>query len=160
MRVSDPQSAFSTSGYRKRVAFDSDAAMPSLTCHCRRVSLQTTRRPDFIHECNCSLCQKTGAIWGYFAPDEVATDGETSSYCRSDKSEPGVDVHFCANCGATTHFKLTEAAKEKHGDTMMGVNMRLADAQDLHGIELRFPDGRAWSGVGEFGYVRAARIID
>ena len=37
--------------------------------------------------------------------------------------------------------------------------MRLADESDLAGIELRFPDGRAWSGEGGFGYVREARIL-
>jgi hypothetical protein len=26
-------------------------------------------------------------------------------------------------------------------------------------IELRYPDGRAWSGKGGFGYVQEARII-
>ena len=28
----------------------------------------------------------------------------------------------------------------------MGVNMQLADERDLAGIELRYPDGQAWSG--------------
>lgn len=41
----------------------------------------------------------------------------------------------------------------------MGVNMRLADEMDLTGIELHYPDGRAWSGKGGFGYVQEARII-
>jgi hypothetical protein len=37
--------------------------------------------------------------------------------------------------------------------------MRLADEKDLAGIELRYPDGRAWAGEGEFAYVRDARIL-
>jgi hypothetical protein len=41
----------------------------------------------------------------------------------------------------------------------MGVNMRLVEERDLAGVELRYPDGRAWSGAGAFGYVREARII-
>ncbi len=41
-----------------------------------------------------------------------------------------------------------------------GRNMWLADEKDLAGLELRYPDGQNWSGEGEFGYVRAARIID
>jgi hypothetical protein len=41
----------------------------------------------------------------------------------------------------------------------MGVNMRLADEKDLAGIELRYPDGRAWSGKGAFSYVQEAGII-
>jgi hypothetical protein len=37
--------------------------------------------------------------------------------------------------------------------------MWLADERDLAGIELRYPDGQAWSGGSDFGYVREARII-
>ncbi len=43
---------------------------------------------------------------------------------------------------------LTEQAVAKHGNVVMGVNMRLADESDLAGVELRFPDGRAWAGTG------------
>lgn len=41
----------------------------------------------------------------------------------------------------------------------MGVNMLLADEADLAGLELRFPDGAAWPGEGDFTYVREARVI-
>jgi hypothetical protein len=37
--------------------------------------------------------------------------------------------------------------------------MSLADESDLVGIELRYPDGRAWSGGVDFGYVREPRVI-
>ena len=133
--------------------------MLNLFCHCGRVSVRTERRPDFIHDCNCTLCQKTGAIWGYFAPREVAVQGTTAGYSRDDKKEPGVSIRFCSNCGATTHFELTEAAIAKFGNKMLGVNMRLANENDLQGVELRYPNGRAWSGEGDFGYVQEARII-
>lgn len=133
--------------------------MLNLSCHCGHVSVRAARRPDFINECNCSLCQKTGAMWGYYQPDDVRIDGATAGYCRADKAEPGVSIRFCANCGATTHFQLTDATIVKFGNTMLGVNMRLANESDLDGIELRYPDGRSWSGEGDFGYVREARII-
>jgi hypothetical protein len=45
------------------------------------------------------------------------------------------------------------------GDTAAGVNMALAEPDDLAGIELRFPDGRGWSGEGPFTYRRAAQTI-
>ena len=59
----------------------------------------------------------------------------------------------------TTHFVLIAGAVAKHGNTMMGVNMWLAEAVDLAGVELRFPDGRAWTGEGAFGFVRDAVVI-
>jgi hypothetical protein len=133
--------------------------MLHLSCHCGRVVVRTEKRPDFIHDCNCTLCQKTGAIWGYFQPSEVTVEGTTVGYSRDDKPEPGVSIRFCSWCGTTTHFELTEATIAKFGNTMLGVNMRLADESDLEGVELRYPDGRTWLGEGNFGYVREARII-
>ncbi len=133
--------------------------MINLSCLCGQIRLQINRRPDFIHACNCTLCSKTGAHWGYFHPSEVTTAGETGGYSRHDKADPAADIRFCKRCGSTTHFVLTADAAAKFGNTMMGVNMLLADEPDLAGIELRFPDGRGWAGAGEFTYVRAARII-
>ena len=134
--------------------------MLKLACLCGQVRIEVAKRPDFIHECNCSLCGKTGARWGYFPPDEVRVDGASQGFCRPDKNPSNVEIHFCPTCGATTHFLLTEQAVAKFGNTVAGVNMWLADASELAGIELRFPDGRSWAGEGEFDYVREARIIE
>jgi hypothetical protein len=133
--------------------------MLNLSCHCGQIRVKIEKRPDHINECNCTLCSKSGARWSYFHPSEVGVEGTTTGYCREDKADPAAQVQFCANCGATTHFTLTESAVAKFGNSMMGVNMRLADERDLAGIELRYPDGQTWSGEGAFGYVRAARII-
>jgi len=133
--------------------------MLSLTCLCGRVRLDVATRPAFIHECNCTLCSKAGARWSYHLPAEVEVRGDTSSYTREDKENPAAEVHFCPRCGSTTHFTLTPGAVAKFGDTQLGVNMGLADEAELDGVELRFPDGRAWSGGSAFGYVREPRIL-
>ena len=133
--------------------------MLKLSCHCGRVRIEIGKQPDYINECNCTLCSKSGVRWAYFHPSEVSVEGTTKGYSRQDKKDPAAEVQFCATCGATTHFTLTASAVAKFGNSLMGVNMRLADESDLAGIELRYPDGRAWSGDGAFGYVREARII-
>src|SRR5437868_1312083 len=133
--------------------------MLTLSCHCGQVRLQLAKRPDHINECNCSLCGKRGARWAYVHPSEVQVDGETQGYSRADREDPNADVRFCPTCGCTTHFTLSESAVAQHGNVMMGVNMRLADEADLAGLELRYPDGRAWAGDGGFGYVREAMIF-
>lgn len=133
--------------------------MLTLTCLCGQVRIEIQKRPDFINACNCTLCSKSGAHWAYFHPSEVSVAGAGPGYSREDKADPAAEVHFCARCGSTTHFTLTESAVAKFGNGQMGVNMRLADEKDLAGTELRFPDGRAWSGEGGFGYVREAHVI-
>lgn len=133
--------------------------MLQLSCLCGQVRIATEKRPDYIHECNCTLCTKSGARWAYYHPSEVSVEGATNTYSRQDKDDPAAEIHFCPACGATTHFTLTESAVSKFGNSMMGVNMWLADEKDLTGVELRFPDGRTWSGAGDFSYVREARIL-
>ncbi len=133
--------------------------MLTLSCHCGQIRVTISKQPEYVHECNCSLCSATGARWAYFDPSEAAVEGTATRYCRQDKDEPNAEIHFCATCGSTTHFTLTPAAAAKFGNTLMGVNMRLADESDLAGIELRYPDGQAWSGAGEFAYVREATTL-
>ncbi|HEX6377152.1 MAG TPA: aldehyde-activating protein [Allosphingosinicella sp.] len=133
--------------------------MLNLSCLCGQLRVEIAKLPDFIHECNCTLCSKSGAQWGYFHPSEVRVEGDALGYFREDKAEPGALLRFCGRCGVTTHFVLTEGAAAKHGNVVMGVNMRLADEGELAGVELRYPDGRAWAGEGGFAYVREARIL-
>lgn len=133
--------------------------MIHLSCLCGQTRLALAKRPDFINECNCMLCSKSGARWGYFDPSDVSVEGETRGYSRDDKEDPSAEVHFCGRCGSTTHFVLTASAIAKFGNAVMGANMLLADERDLAGVELRFPDGRAWPGEGDYAYVREARII-
>ena len=109
--------------------------MSNLSCLCGKVRIEIPKRPDFINECNCTLCSKSGARWAYFHPSEVIVVGTTKGYSREDKEDPAAEIHFCANCGSTTHFTLTTSAVSKFGNVQMGVNMRLADEKDLAGIE-------------------------
>lgn len=133
--------------------------MLDLSCHCGRIRIALKRRPDYINECNCTLCSKSGARWGYFHPSEVTVEGVAATYRREDKKDPAVQLQFCAKCGSTTHWTLTSGGVAMSANPRMGVNMRLADEKELAGVELRFPDGRTWQGEGSFGYVSAPRII-
>ena len=133
--------------------------MMTLECLCGGASVVIARLPDFVFECNCALCRKTGARWGYFSPEEVEGRGTTQVFRRTDKVDPASQIHFCPECGVAVHFTMTESAIARFGNSMAGVNMALADEGDLAGIELRFPDGRNWSGEGAFGFVRDPRVF-
>lgn len=133
--------------------------MLTLSCHCGEISVRINKKPDFIFECNCTLCSKSGARWAYLHPSEVEVTGVGATYRRTDKPDPAADLNFCPTCGSTTHFTLTESAVAKYGNTQTGVNMRLAKEADLAGIELHYPDGQAWSGEGDFTYVRPSEVL-
>ncbi|WP_435418040.1 GFA family protein [Parerythrobacter aurantius] len=115
------------------------------SCHCGAVSVQLDHAPEYVNFCDCSLCRKTGGVWGYFEQSEVHIKGQTLSYRRPDYDKPAVEVRRCPACGTVTHWVLTE-----HFDgTRMGVNMRLFAPPELAGIEARTLDGHNWVGDTE-----------
>jgi hypothetical protein len=129
-------------------------------CLCGAVGVTVETKPGFINDCNCSLCRKAGAAWGYFPSSSVTVSGNTVPFVRRDKNSPAVEVHSCAGCATTTHFVLTESFKERNRSAdLIGVNMRLFDPDELHGVEIRFPNGKDWPGEGAYGYRRAAMTI-
>lgn len=127
------------------------------SCLCGSVEISILEKPDFINECNCTLCRKTGAAWGYFSSAQVHTSGKTVSIMRADKNDPFAEVHSCDHCASTTHYTISKSYTDKHGPSdMVGVNMYLFNLNDLKGVEVRFPNGKDWPGQGEFGYRREA----
>jgi len=129
-------------------------------CLCGAVSVTIQERPDFIHDCNCSMCRKSGGAWGYFSPATVTVTGDTISYLRNDKDNAAAEVHTCRTCGTTTHWALSDAFRAQNESAdIMGVNMKIFDPHALAGVEVRFPDGKAWAGSGPFEYRRDAMTI-
>jgi hypothetical protein len=128
-------------------------------CHCGQVTITIPAQPDYVNDCNCTLCSKIGALWGYFDPADVRVAGETQQYSRADSADPAVIAHFCGRCGCTTHWTATKAFVRRVGENnRMGANMRLFPPAALRGVEIRFPDGRGWNGVGQFGYRRESEV--
>jgi hypothetical protein len=120
--------------------------MLSGACHCGAVRISIPRKPDYVNDCNCTLCTKCAGLWGYYDPAEVSISGDTRTYIRSDMPEPALATHFCGQCGCTTHWQMIEAfaASRPEMPPRMGINMRLFEAEVVKGVEVRFPDGRAW----------------
>ncbi len=132
----------------------------SATCQCGAVQVALENAPEFINDCNCSLCSRAKANWGYFNPSKVTVNGVTSIYVRPDRETPAVEIHACQSCNITTHWVLTHAYQEQHGgNPQMGVNMFLFPQEDLPGVEIRFPDGAAWSGEGPYRFRRDSYVI-
>lgn len=106
------------------------------SCHCGAVRLEVARPPETLTSCNCSLCRRIGALWGYYKRDEVRIDapsGATVAYVQGDRT---LEMHHCAVCGCVTHWQSLPLK-----DDRMGVNFRLADPVDIAGVRIRHLDG-------------------
>jgi hypothetical protein len=96
--------------------------MLKLSCLCGQVRIEIPKRPDFINECNCTLCRKSGARWAYFHPSEVSVEGATKGYSREDKEDPPAERECPENGGMTTREVRSVGSKADRGNgDAMGV---------------------------------------
>ncbi len=117
------------------------SATLSASCHCGAVGITIPAAPAYVNVCNCTLCEKHGAAWGYYPPDKVTIANEPAKgYIRADMAEPFIALFFCPDCGSTTHWRMLKTL----GEPRIGVNMRLFDPADYEAAEIRHPDGRNW----------------
>lgn len=110
------------------------------SCHCGAVQVSIPGAPEYVNDCNCSLCIKHGATWGYFKRTEVEVKGDrTASYVHPRMADPFVRLQFCTTCGCTTHCVAID-------DTIdwACVNTRLFEPEAMAAVEVRHPDGRGW----------------
>jgi len=123
------------------------------TCPCRGVTVTIPHRPEYLNSCNCTLCFRLGGLWGYFDPAEVTVEGETKAFIRDD-IEVWLQTNFCPTCSAVVSW----TSRRDIGEPRMGVNMRLFEPDELVGLSVRFPDGRADDGEGERPPPRHAEV--
>ena len=110
-------------------------------CACGAVTIAVPGRPDYVNDCNCSLCTKVGAIWAYYPPDEVQVDESgLDSFVRADMREPYIRNFRCKTCGCATHWRLIRPIDTPKS----GVNANLFEPGVLEGVEVRQVDGRSW----------------
>ncbi len=106
------------------------------SCHCGTVHFELSTHPQFLMDCNCSICRRIGALWGHVPIESVVVNAPadaTISYVQGDKT---LATHTCATCGCTTHWenRLTDG---EH----MAVNFRMCDPETVSQFQIRRFDG-------------------
>jgi hypothetical protein len=109
-------------------------------CHCGAVTVGLPAAPDYLGRCNCTLCTKTGAVWGYYHPADVTVTGALDGYVRADMAEPCLSTDRCRTCGCIVRWHAIIELETPR----MGINMNLFAPEDIAGIEFRHNDGRSW----------------
>ena len=73
-------------------------------CLCGKVTYKISSEPLRMAQCHCEHCQRstgTGHMsLAFFNKDDVAVEGETSSYTTTSDSGAKVTRHFCPECGS------------------------------------------------------------
>ena len=97
-----------------------EAIVIEVICDCGAVRLEVTEAPKEVNDCQCSWCQRLGALWSYYLKSQVrlvSEPGATSIYLRGGKH---LAFHRCKVCGLTTHWVNMDETRPR-----MGVNARL-----------------------------------
>jgi hypothetical protein len=106
--------------------------MVRAACHCTAIRLEIAELPDWVLDCNCTLCRRYGAIWSYpkaGAVTIVQGEGETDTYRWLDGD---LAFHRCKTCGCVMYM---EAAKEKP-PFIYGINARMIPTLDPKSVRI------------------------
>lgn len=110
-----------------------------LTCHCKNIQIEV-QVPNDLNCCNCSICSRYQALWGYYEPSSVQIEmgsvGE-NVYTWNDRE---IEFVRCAGCGCVTHYRTLPGGR----DPKIGVNFRMAPEEALAKIPVRYSNGRAF----------------
>ncbi len=107
------------------------------SCHCGNVTFSVQHKPDWLTECNCSICRRIGAHWAHFTAQDVeisAAPDATIAYVQGDKL---LAMHTCKQCGCTPYWVGLQPDEKSR----MAVNFRMCDPDDIDDIRLRHFDG-------------------
>lgn len=109
------------------------------SCHCGKVRFDVEGRPEQAMACNCSICQRKGALM-WFVPYErlhLETPEENLSTYTFNKHV--IRHRFCSTCGI---HPFGEGSDPK-GKRMAAINIRCLEDIDLEAIPLIHYDGRS-----------------
>src|SRR5690606_8667688 len=108
------------------------------SCHCGRVRFQLDARLDYAMECNCSICQRVGALW------HGASDGNLRITAGGDElacyqfNTMTAKHYFCRHCG------VHPFTRPRLDPTRWAVNVRCLEDVDGATLPLHHFDGRNW----------------
>lgn len=107
------------------------------TCHCGRIRFTLNALPERVTICNCSICSRYSAVWGYYQRRDVAleiADDAATAYQWNDRV---INFIHCRFCGCMTHYEDVEKTPESR----FAANFRMTPAAIWENIPVRYFDG-------------------
>ena len=111
--------------------------MLSAECHCGNIRLEAGEMPESLTSCNCTYCSRLGALWSYYARNNVNIEIGEQPVAEYRWGERTITYHRCENCGCTTHYTTLD----DDGSDLIAINCRMAPASAIDGIPVREFDG-------------------
>ena len=89
--------------------------MVRAACHCTAVRFEVAHAPEWVLDCNCTICRRYGALWAYPRPEDVrfVSGLDTTDYYAWNGR--GLAFHRCRVCGCVTHMMVVGESPRVYG---------------------------------------------
>jgi hypothetical protein len=108
-------------------------------CHCGRVRYEVETSLEPVVSCNCSICQKRGALLTFVPVAQFALLSGESDLTDSQFNKKIVHHLFCSHCGVGSFARGTGP----DGSAMVAVNVRCLDDVDPATLSPMAFDGKS-----------------
>jgi hypothetical protein len=108
-------------------------------CHCGEVRFAVTADISNVVACNCSICQKRGALWTFVPASSFALRAGADDLKDYQFAKKTIHHLFCAQCGVGSFSRGTKPG----GGEMVAINVRCLDDVDIAGLTPTPFDGRS-----------------
>ncbi|KAJ5619107.1 hypothetical protein N7510_003091 [Penicillium lagena] len=109
------------------------------SCHCGAITVIVPRLPDHINHCQCTICRRYGAAWGYYHPDEVKIETKpnavTKQYIWGDRD---ISFNFCDTCGCVLYWWPLQPPPTDGGEYKMGLNTSNVNPEVLRFVDRKY----------------------
>ena len=105
--------------------------------HCGAIRIRVPALPEYVIDCNCSICCKNGALWALYSCRSIEVAAEPSSVTEYVWGPATIRTIHCRICGSTTHWLPLTMQADGNG----GVNARLFDSSLVRNLKIRRFDG-------------------
>ncbi len=110
--------------------------MVRAACHCTAVRFEIEDLPDWVLDCNCTICRRYGAIWTYPDATQVTLVRGAHSTDTYTWGNRWLAFHRCRECGCITHMTVLDPDPPR----VYGVNARMIPTLDPASVRLRQMD--------------------
>ncbi len=114
--------------------------MDKASCHCGNIQIKIEQKVDTLNRCNCSICRRYAALWGFHTCKQVTIEATSSAINRYIWGDEMIEFCFCSSCGCVTHYKTLAKAKTDR----LAVNYRMFDHVVYQELPINEIDGASW----------------
>jgi hypothetical protein len=109
------------------------------SCHCGAFVFNVDLELEGLITCNCSMCQRTGYVMAFVAPEALHVEAGEGTLKRYTFNTMNIDHLFCTTCGIHPISK----GKKKDGSPMRMINVRCLHDVDPTTLATKQVNGRA-----------------